>query len=80
MPVREILTQSKDESGIHVRGEETSLKAGRSSACSVCGTEMVILRITPILFGGKFEVLSLACKKCGSTKELRISAVDPNSI
>ncbi len=33
---------------------------------------MVIIRITPILFGGKFEDLTLACKNCGSTKELRI--------
>jgi len=34
--------------------------------------EMVIIRIKPILFGWKFEDLTLACKKCGSTKELRI--------
>jgi hypothetical protein len=32
---------------------------------------MVITRITPILFGGAFEALSLACKKCGFTKKLR---------
>jgi hypothetical protein len=31
-----------------------------------------ITRITPILFG-EFEDLTLACKKCGSTKELRIN-------
>jgi C4-type Zn-finger protein len=43
-----------------------------SSACPQCGTEMVIIRVTPILFGGKFEDLTLACKKCGYTKELRI--------
>jgi ssDNA-binding Zn-finger/Zn-ribbon topoisomerase 1 len=40
--------------------------------CPACGTEMVIIRITPILFGGEYEDLALACKKCGSTKELRI--------
>jgi hypothetical protein len=34
--------------------------------------EMVIIRIKPIVFGWKFEDLTLACKKCGSTKELRI--------
>jgi hypothetical protein len=33
---------------------------------------MVIIRITPILFGGEFEDLTLSCKKCGSKKELRI--------
>jgi hypothetical protein len=38
--------------------------------------EMVIIRIKPILFGWKFEDLTLACKKCGSTKELGSSAVD----
>ncbi len=43
-----------------------------SSTCPECGTEMVIIRITPILFGGAFEDLSLACKTCGLTKTLRI--------
>ena len=33
---------------------------------------MVIVRITPILFGGEFEDLTLACKKCDYTKEIRI--------
>ena len=37
---------------------------------------MVIIRITPILFGGKFEDLTLACKNCGSKKELRIKHND----
>ena len=37
-----------------------------------CGTEMVIIRIKPILLGWKFEDLTLACKKCGSAKALRI--------
>jgi C4-type Zn-finger protein len=43
-----------------------------SAACPECGTEMVITRITPILFGGKFEDLTLACRACGFTKKLRI--------
>ncbi len=36
---------------------------------------MVIIRITPILFGREFEDLTLACKKCGSAKKLRIKRV-----
>ena len=40
-----------------------------SSTCPKCGTEMAVTRITPILFGGAFEELSLACKTCGLTKE-----------
>ncbi len=36
---------------------------------------MVIIRITPILFGGEFEDLTLACEKCGSAKELRIKRI-----
>jgi hypothetical protein len=40
--------------------------------CPVCGTEMAIVRVTPILFGCEFEDLTLVCKKCGSTKDLRI--------
>jgi C4-type Zn-finger protein len=43
-----------------------------SSKCPACGIEMVITRITPVLFGGAFEDLSLACKKCGFTKKLRV--------
>jgi hypothetical protein len=58
--------------GIHVAAEQTPFDARGSSMCSDCGTEMVILRVTPILFGGKFEDLTLACKKCGSMKEIRI--------
>ena len=57
--------------GNHVANQEMPPEAG-ASTCPVCGTEMVIIRITPILFGGEFEDLTLACKKCGSTKELRI--------
>jgi len=33
---------------------------------------MAIIRVAPILFTGEFEDLTLACKRCGSTKELRI--------
>jgi hypothetical protein len=65
----DVLASAKGNS---VAGEQTAFEARGSSACSDCGTEMVILRITPILFGGKFEDLTLACKKCGSTKEIRI--------
>jgi len=36
---------------------------------------MVITRIIPILFGGEYEDLTLACKKCGSAKELRIKRI-----
>jgi hypothetical protein len=33
---------------------------------------MVITRITPILFGGEFEDLTLVCKACGFTKILKV--------
>ena len=29
---------------------------------------MVVARVKPLLFGGKFEDLTLACKACGFTK------------
>ena len=54
---------------------EAPSEAGASSACPDCGAEMVIIRIKPILFGRNFEDLTLACKKCGSTKELRIKRI-----
>jgi hypothetical protein len=57
--------------GKHVATPETPSEVG-ASACPDCGVEMVIIRIKPILLGWKFEDLTLACKKCGSTKELRI--------
>ena len=53
-------------------GQEMPPEAGASSTCPVCGTEMVIVRIKPILFGGEFEDLTLVCKKCNSTKDIRI--------
>jgi hypothetical protein len=36
---------------------------------------MVIIRIKPILFSWKFEDLTLACKKCSSTEELRLKRI-----
>jgi transcription elongation factor Elf1 len=54
-----------------VAGEEMPPEEA-SSTCPKCGTEMVITRITPILFAGAFEYLSLACKTCGLTKKLRV--------
>jgi hypothetical protein len=42
-----------------------------ASRCPKCGTEMVITRITPVLFGD-FEELSLACKTCDHTTKIRI--------
>jgi len=55
-------------------GDRPGIAAGSSasSACPKCGTEMVITRITPILFRGTFEELSLMCKTCGYTKKIRI--------
>jgi hypothetical protein len=33
---------------------------------------MIVARVKPLLFGGKFEDLTLACKACGITKDIRI--------
>ena len=52
--------------------QEMPPEVGASSTCPVCGMEMVIVRIKPILFGGEFEDLTLVCKKCDSTKDIRI--------
>ena len=53
-------------------GQEMAPEKSASWTCPECRTEMVITRITPILFGGAHEDLSLACKTCGLTKTLRI--------
>ena len=57
--------------GNHVAGPELPPEMA-SSTCPECGIEMVITRITPILFGWAFEEFSLACKKCGLGKKLRV--------
>jgi len=43
-----------------------------ASTCPECGTELVITRITPVLFVGEFEYLTLACKTCRFTKEVKM--------
>jgi DNA-directed RNA polymerase subunit M/transcription elongation factor TFIIS len=55
-----------------VATQELPPETDDSAMCSKCGAEMVITGITPILFGDEFEHLMLACKKCGSTKVLKI--------
>jgi C4-type Zn-finger protein len=42
------------------------------STCPQCGTEMGVTRVKPLLFGGKFEELTLACKGCGFTRGITI--------
>jgi hypothetical protein len=58
--------------GNHVAGQELPPEQSASSRCPTCGTEMVITRITPILFGEAFEELSLACKTCDYRKKIKI--------
>lgn len=57
--------------GNHVASRDTPPEPP-SSTCPECGTEMVVARVKPLLFGGKFEDLTLACKACGFTKDIRI--------
>jgi predicted RNA-binding Zn-ribbon protein involved in translation (DUF1610 family) len=54
-----------------VAGQETPPEEP-STTCPECGTEMAITRVKPLLFGGRFEDLTLACKACGFTKDIRI--------
>jgi DNA-directed RNA polymerase subunit M/transcription elongation factor TFIIS len=56
----------------HVVGPELPPEKDASSTCPKCGTEMVITRVRPILFGGTFEELSLGCRTCGHTTKIRI--------
>jgi C4-type Zn-finger protein len=55
-----------------VAAQESAPEAEASATCPACGTELVITRITPILFGGEFEYLTLACAKCDFAKKLKI--------
>ena len=45
---------------------------GPSSTCPECGTEMIITRVKPLLFGENLKISRLRCKACGFTKEIRI--------
>jgi hypothetical protein len=36
---------------------------------------MVVARVKPLLVGGTFEDLTLACKACGFTKDIRIERI-----
>ena len=47
-------------------------EAEPSAKCPECGTELLVARITPILFVGEFEELGLACKTCSFTKTIKI--------
>lgn len=43
-----------------------------SVTCAECGTELVVVRVTPVLFAGELEELTLACRTCGFTKMIKI--------
>jgi RNase P subunit RPR2 len=47
-----------------------------SVTCPKCGTELVIARITPVLFVGEFEHLTLVCETCSFAKQLKIKVRD----
>jgi len=56
----------------HVAAQELPPEPEVSATCTECGTELAIVRITPVLFGSEFEELTLACKTCGFTKKIKI--------
>jgi RNase P subunit RPR2 len=55
-----------------VAADELPPEAEGSATCADCGTELFVARVTPVLFGGEFEELTLACKTCGFTKKIKI--------
>jgi RNase P subunit RPR2 len=55
-----------------VAAQELPPEPDASASCTECGTELIVVRVTPVLFGSKFEKLTLACKTCGFTKEIKI--------
>jgi hypothetical protein len=56
----------------YVAANELPPEADPSAKCPDCGTELLVARITPVLFGGEFEELALACKTCSYTKTIKI--------
>jgi C4-type Zn-finger protein len=55
-----------------VVGQELPPEGNLESTCPECGREMVITRITPILFAKEFEELTLLCQTCDFTKKVKI--------
>ena len=43
-----------------------------ATTCPNCATELVIIRVTPVLFASEFAHLKLACKTCNFAKEIKI--------
>ena len=54
-------------------GQELPPEGNLESTCPECEREMVITRITPILFASEFEELTLLCQNCDFTKKLKIN-------
>jgi transcription elongation factor Elf1 len=56
----------------HVAAQQLPPESDASATCLECGTELIVTRVTPVLFGSGFEELTLACKTCGFTKKIKI--------
>jgi hypothetical protein len=55
-----------------VAAQESPPEAEAPATCPACGTELAVVRITPVLFGGDSEELTLACKTCDFTKKIKV--------
>ena len=56
----------------HVAAQELPPETDASASCPECGTDLIVVRVTPVLFGGEFEELTLACKTCDFAKKVKI--------
>ena len=77
MPASDISSRSGKcrAKGNYVVGQELPPEGKLESTCPECGEEMVITRITPILFASEFEELTLLCQNCDFTKKLKINRI-----
>jgi hypothetical protein len=55
-----------------VAANELPPEAELAAKCPDCVTELLVTRITPVLFGGEFEELALACRTCSYAKTVKI--------
>jgi transcription elongation factor Elf1 len=56
----------------HVAARQLPPETDASATCAECGTELVVVRVTPVLSAGEFEELTLACRTCGFSKKIKI--------
>jgi hypothetical protein len=58
--------------GKRLVAQELPPEPDASASCRECGAELVVAGVTPVLFGGAFEELTLAYKTCDFAMKITV--------